>query len=118
MTPTPISVEHYLCDQFHKYIKANPLENILAQLEKQPSAYNTINSTDNGQNSSNITHVYTTVHEEQGNHQERGEEHSEQKIIVNKSPANRHSDNKENGHNSIIRTRYGRVIRKLDRLAY
>ena len=115
---TPIIAEHYLHDQLHKHIKIDPLENILGQLKKQPSAYSIINNTDNEQNSSNTTHGHTTVYEEQDNHQERGEENGEQKIIVNKSPANRHSGNKENRHNSLIRARYERVIRTLDRLTY
>ena len=79
--PTPITAEHYLCDKLHKLIKTDPLENILAQLEKQPSTYNIINNTDNGQNSHNKTHGYTTVHDEQNNHQKRGEENSEQKSL-------------------------------------
>ena len=57
------------------------MENILTQLEKQPSAYNIINNTDNGQNSSNTTHGHTAVYEEQNNHQERGEENGEQKTL-------------------------------------
>ena len=40
------------------------------------------------------------------------------KIIVNKSPDNRHSENKESGHDSIIKIRYRIVIRKPDRLTY
>ena len=76
--PTLILAEYYFHDQLHKHIKTDPLENILAQLDKQPSTYNIINSIDNGQNSSNTTHGPTTVYGEQDNYQERGKENSEQ----------------------------------------
>ena len=49
---------------------------------------------------------------------EKWEENSGQKISINKIPINRSSDNKEDSWNTVIRTRYRRVIRKVDRLAY
>ena len=42
------------------------------------------------------------------------EENSEPKNIANKSPGNGHSDIRKNGQNSVIRTRYGRVIKKTE----
>ena len=40
------------------------------------------------------------------------------KISINKIPINRSSDNKKDGQDSVFRTRYGRVLKKLDGLAY
>ena len=66
----------------------------------------------------NTTHSHTTAYEEQDNTQRKGEGNSGQKINVNKKPVSRYSDNKDDGQDNVIRTRYRRVIRKLDRLAY
>ena len=43
---------------------------------------------------------------------------SRQISIINKIPINRSSENKEDGQGTVIQTRYGRVIRKPDRLVY
>ena len=37
---------------------------------------------------------------------------------INKSPMNRHSSSKDNGHDSVIRARCGRIIKKPNRLSY
>ena len=58
------------------------------------------------------------MHEEQDNSQQKDEEHVAQEISEIKTPASRSSDNREKGQDSVNKTRYGRVLRKLDRLAY
>ena len=103
--PTTISTEHYLQDQLCKQTKSDLPDNILAHLEKQPYASNIINNTNDGQNSCNIKHSHTLGHEDQDNNPKRGEENSEQKTNTDKSPVNKHSNNKDNGHDSVIRTR-------------
>ena len=88
------------------------LDNILAQLDRQPFVSNIINNTDNGQNSSNNTHINTTRHGVQNTHQIRSEVKGE-RTTRNKSPVNNYSSSKDSGHNSVIRTRYYRIIKSL-----
>ena len=116
MKPATISAEHYLWDQLCKHTKSDLLDNILAQLEKQPFACNIISNTDNGQNRSNTKHNHTIGHEIQDNHQKMGEENSKQKTNKNESPVNGHSSKKDNKCGSVIRTRYRRIIKEPDRL--
>ena len=49
---------------------------------------------------------------------EKDEENVGQKISVNKTPVSRSIDNTEKGQDGVIRTRYGRVVRKPNRLVY
>ena len=104
-----------------KYTKTDPLEKILTQLEKQPNAINITNNADIGPHSNNTTHDHTTPYEEEDNDQRKGEEnigqYIGQNISVNKTPVRRSSDNKEDGQDNVIRTRYGRIIKKPDILA-
>ena len=77
--------------------------NILTQFGKQPTATNIINNMDNGSHNNNTTYNHTTAHEEQDNSQRKGEANIGQKADLNKSPVSRSSDNKEKGHDSVIR---------------
>ena len=56
-----ILTEQYLCDQLHKHIKADLLENILEQLEKQPATSNIGNNTEKAEHNNNTTHEHTTT---------------------------------------------------------
>ena len=67
-----------LCE-LQKHTKTDLLENILTQLEKQPTATNIINNTDNGPHSNNTTHDHQTACKEQDNSQTKHEENNDQK---------------------------------------
>ena len=48
----------------------------------------------------------------------RSEEINEHKISEERRSMNRKAYQKDRDHDSAIRTRYGRIIQKLDRMAY
>ena len=73
-------------------------------------ATNIINNTDNEPHSNNTTHNHTIAYDEQDNTQRKGKENSGQKINANKTPVSSYSDNREDGWDNVIRTRYRRVI--------
>ena len=54
------------------------------------------------------------IYEEQDINQRKGEENIGQKLSAQKSPVKRSSDNKEDGQDNVIRTRYGRIIKKTE----
>ena len=76
----------YLHEQLQKHTKTDPPENILTQLEKQPTATNIINNIDNGPHSINTTHDYQTAHKGQDNTEANIEGSNEQKISINSKP--------------------------------
>ena len=90
----------------------DPLENILTQLEKQNHTNSFSHYANNAPPSNNITPDQVTASEEQDNSQRKGEENNGQKLSINKIPINRSSDNRDNGQETVIKTRYWRVIRK------
>ena len=113
-----MSAEQYLCDQLHKHTKTDPLGSILTQLEKQPGASNNNNNINNGPFINNPTHEYSTLCKELDNNHRKSEENNEHKIGEQRVSVGRNIDHKDKDHGSVIRTRYGRIIQKLDRLAY
>ena len=116
--PTPISAEWYLCKQLNKHTKNRSLDNILAQLDKHPFLSNIISNTEKGQNKSINTHINKTAQGTQNNQQGWGQEEGEQKTVRDNSIINNHASNKESGHISVIRTRYGQIIKNPYRLTY
>ena len=60
------------------------------------------------------SHLITQHHLKDRTSQRKGEENNGQKISINKIPINRSIDNKEDSQDTVIRTRYVQVIRKLD----
>ena len=115
---TQISAEQYLCAQLQKHTRTDPLQNILTQLEKQHHTTSISHYTNNAPNHNNITPDQATASEGQDNSQRKEEENNGQKISINKIPINRPSNNKEDGWDIVIKTRYVRVIGKPDRLAH
>ena len=85
------------------------------QLKEQHHTTSISHYTNNALHSNNIRSDQVTASEGQGN---RKIKKIVDKIYINKIPISRSSDNKEDGWDTVIKTRYGRVIRKPDRLAY
>ena len=69
LKPAQISPEQYLWDQLHKHTKTDPLQSILAQLEKQPGTSNNNNNynINNGPFINNPTHEHSTSYTELDN---------------------------------------------------
>ena len=57
------------------------------------------------------------LHKEPDDNHRKCEENNEQKISENRILVSRSVDNKDTDHDSVIMTRYGRIMQKQDRLA-
>ena len=72
----------------------------------------------NGPCTNNSTHEGITSSNKMHSKQINKEAYSQQVISDKRVLVNRDSDDKSKDNDSCIRTRYGRVLRKPDRLAY
>ena len=115
--PTQRTAEQYFQDQLQKHIKADPLGDILKQIEKQPCTIK-INSISNGPFINNPTHKHSVPCKESDNSQRNKEENSGQRICENVVSVNRNIDHKSKDSDGSVRKRSGRTIRKPDKLAY
>ena len=107
--PTPISLEQYLCNQLVQHTKTNPLDTILNHHEKHPPPPAITDTTSERPHS-----IYTTLKHIAPNNIQNNNEKQPEENKTNITPNIKYSDNKEN----VIRTRYGRIAKKLDRLTY
>ena len=88
------------------------------QLEKQHHTNSIGHYTNNAPHSNNITPNQATSCKGQDNSQRKGEENNGHKLSINNILINRSSDDMEHDQDTVIKTRYRRVIRKPNRLAY
>ena len=106
---TPISAEYYLCNELNKHTKTDPLDTILGHLEKHPPPPTITDTSNERPHSNNNSNKLTAPDNVQNNNEKQMEEKD-----TNIAPNSKYSNDKEN----VIRTRYGRIVKKLDRLTY
>ena len=115
--PAQIIAEQYLQDQLQKHTTTDPLEDILKQFEKQPCTSN-MHIIKNRPCTNNPAHEGITLSKGMDSKQINKEVNSEQVISDKRVLVNRDSDDKSKDSDGCMKARYGRKIRKPDRLAY
>ena len=75
-------------------------------------------NTQNGTHTSNTLHKSMTTNNEDNISQTNREVNNGQKVSVNSMPFNRNAEENTEGSDAHIRTRYGRIVWKWDRLTY
>ena len=106
---TNICAEHYLHSQLNKHTKTDPLNTIMDYLNKNPHP-STIADTTSERPHNHCTANNWTAPDNAQNYSKKQMEEKDTDITTKVKDSN----NKE----EIIRTRYGRIVRKLDRLNY
>ena len=109
--PTSITAEEYMCYQARKHtnIQTDPLDGILDHIKNNPQSYSNRTTHNNNNDSQGTYGEQGAINNSQGNRQEHIEKISNETRMDN--------DNIKEGEN-IVKTKYGRIVRKPDRLMY
>ena len=107
--PTPITAEDYMSYQARKHTKTDPLDATLDHIQKNPHTYLNKAIPDERDDNQNTHGEHGVRNNPQGSGQKQTEEICSSTRMVN--------ENKNKGEN-IVKTRYGRIVRKPDRLMY
>ena len=124
MKSTQIMVEQYLWDQLDTHIITDPLEDILKQLDKQTHSNHTctqskqVNNTQDGTYINNMPHENITPNKREDINQTKREVNNKQKVSDNNIPFHKNTKKNSEGSDVNIRIRYGRIVRKPNRLMY
>ena len=107
--PTPITAENYMCYQARKHTKTDLLNAILDHIKKNPHSYSNKAISNKRDDNQNTHGEHGVRNNSQGSRQEQIEEISDSTRVDN---------NNINEGENIVKTRFGRIVRKPDRLMY
>ena len=107
--PTPITAEDYMCYQASKHTKIDPLNAILDHIQRNPPTYMDKAISNKRDNNKTIHGEHEVRNNLQGSREKQTEE-----VCSNTRVVNGHIN--EGGN--IVKTRYGRIVKKPDRLMY